>query len=243
MTNQSKIWNLWHGCQKLSAGCKHCYVYRGDAKRNIDSTVVTKTKNFDLPVQKKRNGDYKIPAGTMVYTCFTSDFFVEDADHWRLEAWDMIRLRSDLTFMMITKRIDRLNVSLPDDWGNGYEHVTICCTIENQDRTDYRIPIFKFAPIKHKILICEPLLERIDLRQYNIGTWVEQVVVGGESGYEARPCHYEWVTEIRDVCIENDVSFWFKQTGAKFVKDGRQFQIARQFQHSQARKAGINFKI
>jgi len=243
MTNQSKIWNLWHGCQKLSAGCKHCYVYRGDAKRNINSTVVTKTKNFDLPVQKKRNGDYKIPAGTMVYTCFTSDFFVEDADYWRLEAWDMIRLRRDLTFIMITKRIDRLSISLPDDWGNGYEHVTICCTIENQDRADYRIPIFKFAPIKHKILICEPLLERIDLRQYNIGAWVEQVVVGGESGYEARPCHYEWITEIRDVCVENDVSFWFKQTGAKFVKDGRQFQIARQFQHSQARKAGINFKI
>lgn len=46
------MWNLWHGCHKLSQGCKHCYVYRGDAKRNIDSSVVTQTKSFDLPIQK-----------------------------------------------------------------------------------------------------------------------------------------------------------------------------------------------
>jgi protein gp37 len=239
MSGKSKMWNLWHGCHKHSAGCQHCYVYRGDAKRGIDSTIVAKTKNFDLPAQKKRNGEYKIPAGTLVYTCFTSDFFVKEADAWRTEAWDMIRLRSDLKFLMITKRIERLQASLPDDWGDGYEHVTICCTVENQDRADYRLPIYKTVPIKHKIIICEPLLERIDLAPYDIGGWVEQVVVGGESGYEARPCHYDWVLEIRDVCLKNNVSFWFKQTGAKFVKDGRLYHIGRRFQHSQARKAGI----
>ena len=237
------MWNLWHGCQKLSEGCRYCYVYRGDAKRDIDSTIVTKTKSFDLPILKKRNGDYKIPAGTLVYTCFTSDFFVEDVDQWRAEAWDMIRLRNDLTFLMITKRIDRLHVVLPDDWGDGYENVTICCTVENQDRADYRLPIYKAAPIKHKIIICEPILERIDLRTYDIGSWIEQVVVGGESGLDARPCHFDWVTEIRDLCVENDVSFWFKQTGRKFVKDGRLYHIERKFQHSQARKAGLNFKM
>ncbi|MCL2650768.1 MAG: phage Gp37/Gp68 family protein [Candidatus Azobacteroides sp.] len=242
MSDKSMMWNLWHGCQKLSAGCRHCYVYRGDAKYDIDSTVVTKTKNFDLPVQKKRNGEYKIPSGTLVYTCFTSDFFVEDADAWRAEAWDMMRLRNDLTFFMITKRIDRLQESLPCDWRDGYDHITICCTVENQDRADYRLPIYKAASIKHKIIICEPILERIDLRPYDIGSWAEQVVAGGKSGYEARPCHFDWVMEIHNLCVENNVSFWFKQTGAKFVKDGRLYHIERQFQHSQARKAGINFK-
>ncbi len=240
--SKSKMWNLWHGCHKLSAGCRHCYVYRGDAKRDVDSTVVAKTKSFDLPIQKKRNGEYKIPPESLVYTCFTSDFFVEDADAWRAEAWAMIRLRSDLRFMMITKRIDRFHVSLPEDWGDGYDHVTICCTIENQDRADYRLPIYKAAPIKHKILICEPLLERIDLRPYDIASWVEQVVAGGESGAEARPCQYEWVMELHDVCMENNVSFWFKQTGSKFVKDEKLYAVKRQFQHSQARKAGINIE-
>ncbi len=238
--SKSKMWNLWHGCHKLSAGCQHCYVYRGDARREIDSSIVTKTKNFDLPIQKKRNGKYKIPSGSMVYTCFTSDFFIEDADPWREEAWNMIRLRSDLNFMMITKRIDRLQESLPGDWGHGYDNVTICCTIENQDRADYRLPIYKSALIKHKILICEPLLERVDLRAYNISSWVEQVVVGGESGNEARPCNFDWVMELRDLCIESNVSFWFKQTGAKFIKDGQMYNINRFLQHSQARKAGIN---
>jgi len=240
---KSKMWNLWHGCHKLSAGCKHCYVYRGDSKRGVDSSIVAKTKSFDLPVQKKRNGEYKIPSGTMVYTCFTSDFFVEEADHWRAEAWEMIRLRNDLQFMMITKRIDRFYEMLPNDWGNGYEHVTICCTVENQDRADYRLPIYKAAPIKHKIIICEPLLEWIDLSAYAIGSWVKQVVVGGESGYEARACDFDWVMELRNHCVEQNVSFWFKQTGANFIKDGKRYDINRRMQHSQARKAGINFEV
>lgn len=242
LTPKSKMWNPWHGCHKLSAGCQHCYVYRGDAKRGIDSSLVTKTKSFDLPSQKKRNGDYKIPPGTMVYTCFTSDFLIEEADGWRQEAWQMISQRDDLHFMIITKRIDRLQALLPDDWGDGYSHVTICCTVENQDRADYRLPIYRAVPIRHKIIICEPLLSPIDLEAFQIGDWVEQVVVGGESGQEARPCHFDWVMALHDVCVTENVSFWFKQTGAKLVKDGKLYAIARQFQHAQARKAGINFE-
>ncbi len=240
IVKKSMIWNPWHGCQKLSTGCKHCYVYRGDAKRNVDSTQVTRTKNFDLPLHKKRNGEYKAPAGTLLYTCFTSDFFLEEADAWRTEAWDMIRERSDLNFLIITKRIDRFAACTPADWGEGYPNVTICCTIENQDRADYRMPIYKAAPIQHKILICEPLLERIDLTAYGIGAWVEQVVVGGESGKEARPCDFEWVMELHHLCKQQHVSFWFKQTGARFVKDGVLYHINRALQHAQARKASIN---
>lgn len=240
IVKKSTMWNPWHGCHKLSEGCKHCYVYRGDAKREVDSSIVAQTKNFDLPIRSKRNGEYKIPSGVLVYTCFTSDFLVEDADAWRLEAWAMMRQRSDLHFLMITKRIDRLIQCLPADWGDGYDNVTICCTVENQSRADYRLPIYHACLIKHKIIICEPLLERIDLSSFHIGEWVEQVVVGGESGYNIRPCDFDWVMELRRVCAESGVSFWFKQTGAKFIKDGKLYNIKRQFQHSQARKAGIN---
>ncbi len=176
----------------------------------------------------------------MVYTCFTSDFFVEEADEWRTEAWAIMRQRSDLRFMMITKRIDRFQKTLPHDWGDGYDNVTICCTIENQDRANYRLPIYREAAIKHKILICEPILERIDLTSYHIGEWIEQVVVGGESGYDARACDFDWVMELHDLCEEQNILFWFKQTGAMFVKDGKTYRINRKFQHAQARKAGIN---
>ena len=185
-------WNPWHGCHKISPGCQHCYVYRMDANYGRDSSVVTQTAAFRLPVQKKRNGEYKIPPGELVYTCFSSDFFVPDADPWRKEAWEMIAQRRDLHFLMITKRIDRLSICLPEDWGEGYEHVTICCTVENQDRADYRLPIYREAPIRHKIIICEPLLERINLRPY-LGPWVEELVAGGESGNDARPCDFDWI--------------------------------------------------
>ncbi len=238
---RSVTWNLWHGCHKVSEGCRHCYVYRRDAKHDIDSSLVVKTKNFDLPVKRKRSGEYKVPPGSTVYTCFTSDFFVEDADLWRGEAWDMIRERSDLDFLMITKRIDRLSETLPPDWGDGWNNVTICCTVENQAMADYRLPIYKAAPVKHKIIICEPLLGPIDLSAYDIGSWVEQVVAGGESGLEARACDYGWIIALRDLCEKENVSFWFKQTGARLIKDGRTYRIKRHLQHSQARKAGINF--
>ena len=234
------LWNPWHGCHKLSAGCVNCYVYRTDGKHGIDSSVVVKTKSFGLPVQKKRDGSYKIGAGEMVYTCFSSDFFVEDADEWRGEAWEMIRSRPDLRFLMITKRIDRLQAVVPDDWGEGYDNVTICCTMENQERADYRLPIYRAAPVKHKIIVCEPLLSAVDLSPY-LGAWVEQVIVGGESGREARTCHYDWVLSIRRQCVEHGISFRFRQTGARLLKDGQLYRIRRQFQHSQARKAGIDY--
>ncbi len=238
--NSMALWNPWHGCHKLSEGCKHCYVYRGDKKRGIDSSVITQTKSFDLPVRKNRKGEYKIPSGSKVYTCFTSDFFLKDADVWREEAWSMIKERSDLHFLMITKRIDRFQDCTPPDWNDGYENVTICCTVENQDRADYRLPIYKEAPIKHKIIICEPLLSQIDLSEHVKEAWVDQVVAGGESGLEARACDYNWILELHRFCIDRNISFWFKQTGARLIKDGHLYKIARQFQHSQARKSGLN---
>ena len=102
------------------------------------------------------------------------------------------------------------------------------------------LPLYKAAPVKHKIIICEPLLSAINFKG-ELGIWVEQIVVGGESGKEARICNYDWVLDIRRQCIENNISFWFKQTGYRLLKGEREYKIARQFQHTQARKAGINY--
>ena len=89
-------WNPWHGCKKISPGCTNCYVYRRDAEFGKDSSVVTRTSNFDMPVKCNRKGDYKLqPDGESVYTCMTSDFFLDEADAWRAEAWNIIRRRSD----------------------------------------------------------------------------------------------------------------------------------------------------
>ena len=233
-------WNPWHGCHKISAGCKNCYVYRTDESHEKDASVVRKTASFPLPICKNRKGEYKIPPGEEVDTCFTSDFFLDEADKWRDECWQMIRQRPEITFMIITKRIHRFSKCTPADWGEGYDNVHICCTCENQKMADFRLPIFLKAPIKHKSIICEPLLEHIDLSPYLDKSQITEVVVGGESGNEARECNYDWILSIREQCIDAGVDFHFRQTGARFVKDGRLYRIERKFQHSQARKANID---
>jgi len=235
----SANWNPWHGCKKYSEGCKNCYVYRGDSSRGLDASQIRLTRSFDVPVAKLKNGEYKIPSGCMFYTCFTSDFLLKESDEWRPEAWRMMKERSDCSFFFVTKRIERFWECIPPDWDDGYENVHICCTAENQRTADIRLPIFKSAPIKHKYITSEPLLGPINMREY-LGPWVKQVTVGGESGTYARLCRYDWVLDIRQQCIDNNVLFYFKQTGAYFEKDGREYKIERHLQHSQAARANIN---
>lgn len=233
-------WNPWHGCRKISEGCRHCYVYRQDARHGLASDEVRRTAAFDLPVRRSRDGRFRIPARETVYTCFTSDFLVEEADAWRAEAWEMIRLRHDLRFFFITKRIDRLAAALPPDWGDGFEHVAVGCTVENQTEADRRLPLFLEAPLRHRIIIGAPLLGPLDLTPY-LTAAIEEVSVGGESGSDARPCDYDWVRTIRDQCVAAHVPFRFHQTGARLLKEGRLYRIPRDRQHEQARKAGIDY--
>lgn len=232
-------WNPWHGCHKISEGCLHCYVYRMDAEYGRDSSHVAKTGEFRLPIQKNRKGEYKIPSGEMVYTCFTSDFLLEEADLWRPQAWDMIRARQDLQFLFVTKRIARFEQCVPPDWGEGWEHVHICCTVESQRQAAARLPVFLSAPIRHKSIICEPLLEEIDLTPW-LCREIESVSVGGESGPDARVCRYRWVQSLSRQCREKEVPFHFRQTGAVFEKDGRFYRIPRKLQSSQAKKAELD---
>lgn len=235
-------WNPWHGCTKISAGCKHCYVYREDAMfgTGVDSSETHKNADFMLPVQRRRDRSFKVPSGSIVYTCFTSDFLLDRADAWRKDAWMMMRQRRDLTFYFFTKRIDRFAEIAPDDWGNGYDNVIVGCTVENQAMADYRLPIFKKLPIRHKTIIAAPLLEAINLSTYLDNT-INYVSVGGESGTDARVCDFDWVIDIRRQCMEERIPFNFHQTGAHFRKDGKLYYIKRPFQKSQAEKACIDY--
>lgn len=237
------IWNPWHGCMKISPGCNHCYVYRRDAEFGKDASVVKKTAKFDLPLQKNRQKEYKLqPEAEPVYTCMTSDFFIKDADEWRREAWAMIKERQDLQFVIVTKRIHRFPVSLPDDWGDGYSNVTIMCTAENQSRADDRIPKFLSLPIRHKMIIHEPMLEAIQIEKYLATGQIERVICGGESGEDARMLDFAWVLNTMNQCVQYDVPFYFKQTGACFKKGERVYHIERKDQEIQAAKANVNFR-
>ena len=231
-------WNLWHGCHKISPGCLNCYVYRIDgAHGRTDSFMVRKTADFTLPLKKNRQGGYRLKAEDgVVFTCMTSDFFIEDADYWRQEAWDMIRRRPDLQFCIVTKRITQAESRLPADWGDGYDNVTFACTVENNAMAKLRLPVFRDFPAKHKLIFCEPLLEQVELGEYLEG--IEEVTAGGESGENARPCRWEWIEEIYRVCRDKGVAFQLHQLGAYFVKDGKEYRLPdRKVQHEQAKKA------
>lgn len=233
------MWKPWRGCHKYSEGCKYCYIHKGDAKRGVDTGSIVKLDGFDAPVKRNKNGEYRMKGGQLVYLCFSTDFLIEEADPWRAQCWAMIKERPDLRFLFLTKRIERFMRCVTDDWNDGYENVTVGCTVENQRRADERLKIFSALPIKHKNIICQPLIEEINIEPYLDG--VELVVVGGESDREARPLHYDWVLSIREQCVRKGVHFEFRQCGTHFVKDGVTYKLSVRDLCSQARKAGINF--
>ena len=247
----SAMWNLWHGCTKVSTGCMHCYMYRRDESIGKDPSVVAKTASFNLPVRKIRSGEfkgmYKVPAGSHIYTCFSSDFFHPDADEWRGDAWDMMRERNDCYFFMITKRPERIEDHLPHDWGEEWKHVIIAVTCENQEMIDKRLPIYLSLPLHHHSVMIEPMLSAVDLGPYIDGytaadgsSVMKHVSVGGESGPGARPCDFSWVKYVHKQCEENGITFYYHQTGARLIKDGKTYSVPRHYQHSQAHKAGLD---
>ncbi len=233
------MWNPWRGCIKCSDGCKYCYIHKGDSKRNINTNEIVLTKDFKKPIDKLKNGNYKMKSG-LVYLCFSTDFLIEEADEWRKECWQMIKERNDCTFLFLTKRIDRFMNCIPDDWSSGYDNVVVCCTIENQKNADYKLSIFRGLPIKHKCITAQPLLERIEIEKYLDD--VELVVVGGESDYNARPLDYDWVLDIREQCIRKNVDFEFRQCGTYFIKDGKEYKLKTSDLCKQAKMADIDYK-
>jgi protein gp37 len=211
-----------------------------DAEYGRNPDEVVKTKNFYLPIGKYRTGEFKVPDGATFFTCFTSDFFIEEADEWRIEAWDMINQRCDCYFVIFTKRIERFTVNLPFNWGEGFKNVTIGVSCENQKMADERLSVLSTLPIQSKIIALAPLLEKVTISEYLSQSSLEYVIVDGESGRNARTLNYDWVLSVRKQCLQNGVPFMFGQTGARFVKDGRLYHVKRRMQRSQAAKADIN---
>ena len=237
------IWNPWHGCIKCSEGCEHCYMYYLDRTRDKFGGDIYKTKNgFNYPLQRKKDGRYKIQSGEQIRVCMTSDFFLEEADVWRDEAWEMMRRRSDVRFFLLTKRPQRVFDCLPKNWGDSWENIFFNVSCENLRRAAERIPILKQLPFRHKGIMCAPLIGEIDLEPFLGDGQIEQVICGGENYGGARPCNYDWVKKLRRACETHQISFCFIETGSVFIKDGKTYLLEdKRLQSEMAYKSGISY--
>jgi protein gp37 len=227
----------WLGCHRVSEGCRNCYIHRADKRKGINTDFIHKSDDFYKLIEKNKKGDYKIKRG-LVFMCFKSDFLIEEADEWRDEVLDMIKERYDLTFLFLTKRIERFNEVIQSPPNN----LKVCVSVENQAMADYRIGILKDLPIKHKMVAIQPMLEEITI-DHLIDSSFELVVLGGETGKDTRPMDYDWVIKIRDECIKHQVSFEFRQLSTHFFKNGKEYTINRGEHSKQAKKANINVKF
>lgn len=243
MNLDDKIWNPWHGCHKYSEGCQNCYAYFLDKRYGRDTNEVVRNKSdFNLPIKKDRQGNWKLPSGSFVRVCMASDFFIEEADEWRDEAWNFIRRRPDVTFSLLTKRAERIKDCLPLDWGDGWDNVSFSVSCENQKRLDQRLPYLLDLPTKHCWVSLKPFIGEIDIDKYLATGKIETVLAGGENYMGSRPLHYEWVKKVHDACVKNNVQFIFGQTGNIFIKDGKEYKIRnRTDQMIEALKCNLHY--
>lgn len=210
-------WNPWQGCQPVSAGCLNCYMFDGKRRWGQDPMVVVRSKTtFKAPLQRSWK------AGSRIFVCSWSDFFHPDADGWRDEAWEVIRQRPDLIFMLLTKRIELAAERLPSDWGDGWLNAWLGVTAEDQGMLDKRVPALLATPAAVRFVSCEPLLGPITFRW---AVWhparnrnhldglrqLRWVIAGCESGPKRRPSQLEWFQSLRCECEEAGVPFFLKQ--------------------------------
>lgn len=210
-------WNPWHGCKKVSPGCKNCFVYKMDKRYGRDTTIITKGKTtYELK-------DKDVPHGSLIKLCFSSDFFIEEADEWREGCWDFIRRRNDCIFVTTTKRPERIKQCLPSDWGEGWEQFHLSISIENQEMADRRLPYFLDAPLQHREVFCSPLIAPITLDKYLATGKIKCVNVGGEMApkVDVRPIEWEWVKNLYLEAKAHNMEFYFHQCGSAFMRDGK----------------------
>lgn len=174
-------WNPWRGCDKVDPACAHCYMFRDQERYGNDPSVVTRCapSTFRAPLsrawERVRAAKNAQHGQHLVFTCSWSDWFHEDADEWRPEAWDIIRRTPGSTYQILTKRDDRMADHLPPDWGDGWPNVWLGVTIGNR-RGVGRADSLRAIPAAVRFISAEPLL----------GPLVKQPIVIGGTHYYGR---------------------------------------------------------
>jgi protein gp37 len=206
-------WNPVTGCSKVSPGCKNCYAERFSMRLKAMGQP-NYANGFDLSLHEHM---LEVPLAwskpKMIFVNSMSDLFHEDVPlEFILKVFDVMRRASWHYFQILTKRSERL-VALNSyiDWSR---NVWMGVSVENEDYR-YRINNLRKTNATLKFLSLEPLLGPLNDLDLDDIAWV---IVGGESGPNARPIEKDWVIDIRDQCVSQRIPFFFKQWGGKNKK-------------------------
>lgn len=208
-----QTWNPVTGCTKISPGCKFCYAERFAAR--LQSMGVENYRNgFKLtlhPHMIEKPLEWKKPS--VIFVNSMSDLFHKDVpEEFILAVFKTMNKAHWHQFQILTKRPERvLEMNKKLHWAR---NIWMGTSVENEDYMD-RIDFLRKTSAKIKFLSLEPLLgplPGINLKK------IDWVIVGGESGWKARPMKLEWVLDIQEQCQLADVPFFFKQWGGKNKK-------------------------
>lgn len=184
-------------------------MFTAQTRYGNDPSVVIRTKTWRDPYRWQREAE-EGDRQELVFTCSWSDWFHEDADAWRDEAWAVVRDCPNLVFQILTKRPERIRQHLPDDWGSGYANVWLGVSIES-NRYVRRAEILKSVAASVRFISAEPLLGPLPDLNLNHIDWL---IVGGESGPSFRTMDPEWARDLRNRSVTARVPFFYKQSSA-----------------------------
>jgi protein gp37 len=208
-------WNPVTGCDKISDGCRFCYA-EAFAKR-LQGMGVEKYRNgFKLDLHPDTLQEpFKWKKPRVVFVNSMSDMFHKDVpvDYIR-EVFGVMQRNPHHVFQVLTKRADVLRYYDSEGWLQWPHNVWMGVSVENRNSM-HRIDRLRETGARVKFLSCEPLLG--PLPEMNL-KGIDWIIVGGESGRNARQMKPEWVQEIREQCLAAHVPFFFKQWGGKNKK-------------------------
>ena len=211
---QSKIewtestWNPVTGCKKISPGCKNCYAERlskrlkamGQANYKNGFKLTLQPQMLELPLKWKK-------PQTIFVNSMSDLFHTEVPLEYIQQVFDVMKRANWHRFQVLTKRADRLaDINAELDWA---PNIWMGVSVESQKYVN-RIDDLRATGAKTKFLSLEPLLG--PLTDLNLSD-IDWAIVGGESGYGARPIKEQWVLNIRRQCVDHNVPFFFKQWG------------------------------
>lgn len=206
-------WNPIRGCDKVSAGCKHCYAERfAERFRGVSGNPFE--QGFDLRlVPEKLAEPLRWGNSRMIFVNSMSDLFHKEIPtSYISKVVETMRLARWHTYQVLTKRASRMNKLLNGVLSEAAQdrHIWWGVSVENRKHGIPRIAELQDTPAAVRFLSIEPLLE--DLGRVSL-EGISWVIVGGESGPGARPMEEEWVISVQEQCEAAGVPFFFKQWG------------------------------